>query len=175
MKKENGIKIYVNRLPQWFDLEDMVYRPLLLDILPKYVGYVTRFFGENRILTKLCSLIMKGISKLTAIFGENKLLTPISKFSVTASGLVSRAAADSVDVGTLLLRKTVFRDLTPEGKMQKKELEGDKALVVQRKAAIRKGIATATDRITSGFSFALLVASLGVCIILGILLYSYFK
>lgn len=151
MKKENGTKIYVNRLPEWFDLEDLVYRPVLLKALPTAVGFVTR------------------------IFGENKVLTPVCKFVVTASGVCARAAADSLDAVTLALRKTVFRDLDSDGKRQHKTLDRRESLKADKKAAIHEGIADATDRITSGFSFALLIACFGVCVILAVVLYNYFK
>ncbi len=136
MREENGVRVYVDRLPKRFDLENMVYRPLLLDILPKYLGSVTRIFGENRVLTRLCGLVMKAVSRVTAVFGENRLLTPVCGFVMKAAAKVTAVfgenkllapcgevrhrrpgahlprAADSVDVGTLALRKTVFRDLT---------------------------------------------------------------
>lgn len=150
MKKENGIKIYVNRLPKWFDLEELIYRPLLLNILPKAVGFVTR------------------------IFGENKLFIPLSKICVTISGLCARVAAYSVDLATLAMRKTVFRDLTADGTFQRKELVGAEKHRAEHKAAVREGIADATERITTGFSFALLLVCFGVCVILGVLLYTYF-
>jgi len=116
MKKEDGVKVYVNRLPAWFDLEDMVYRPLLTKILPNSVGTVIRLFGENRLLTPLCRLWMRAASYVTGIFGENKVLAPVCRFAVSASGICARAAADSLDAVTLLLRKTVFKDLAPNGK-----------------------------------------------------------
>ena len=53
-------------------------------------------------------------------------------------------------------------------------LDNEETLRAERKAAVHEGIADATDRITTGFSFALLVACFGVCIILAVVLYSYF-
>ncbi len=151
MKKENGVKIYVNRMPEWFDLEDMVYRPLLLKVLPNAVGFVTRFFGENKVLTPVCKLV------------------------VDAFGVCARVASDSLDAVTLVLKKTVFRELDKDGKRQHKYRERAASLRADRRAAIREGIADATDHITSGFSFALLIACFGVCVILAVVLYNYFK
>lgn len=39
MRKEGSVRIYVNRLPRWLDLENMIYRPVLLRALP-FVGGV---------------------------------------------------------------------------------------------------------------------------------------
>ena len=45
MKEEgDGGHKYVNRLPAWFDLENGVYRPLLLTIIPAVLGFLCRVF-----------------------------------------------------------------------------------------------------------------------------------
>lgn len=45
MKDEkSGEQLYVNRLPSWFDLENGVYRPLILKIIPAILGCVCRIF-----------------------------------------------------------------------------------------------------------------------------------
>lgn len=41
-EKGSGEQIYVNRLPAWLDLEDRVYRPLLLRVIPAALGFVCR-------------------------------------------------------------------------------------------------------------------------------------
>lgn len=52
MKKEscgeNGMmsKYYVNRMPAWMDLENIIYRPLLLRILPFTFGMICRFLDS---------------------------------------------------------------------------------------------------------------------------------
>lgn len=52
MKKEhsdkNGaaVKYYVNRIPAWMDLENSIYRPLLLQILPFFFGMICRFLDS---------------------------------------------------------------------------------------------------------------------------------
>ncbi|MDO4483191.1 MAG: proton-conducting transporter membrane subunit, partial [Clostridia bacterium] len=46
MKKENGIRVYVDRKPEWFDLENGVYRPVLLKLLPGILGGVVAIIGE---------------------------------------------------------------------------------------------------------------------------------
>lgn len=41
-KNERRQKTYINRLPVWMDLENMIYRPLLLHILPFTFGIICR-------------------------------------------------------------------------------------------------------------------------------------
>ena len=60
-------KIYADLWPKWLDLEDLVYRPVLLTILPAIGGAFASFFAENRILRPLCLLILK-IGGLAAQF-----------------------------------------------------------------------------------------------------------
>ena len=47
MKKEAGEKVYVNRWPEWLDLENLIYRPLLLKWLPVVFGTICRFFSDT--------------------------------------------------------------------------------------------------------------------------------
>ena len=47
MKKEDDVKVYVDRWPAWLDLENLVYRPLLLKWLPVVFGTICRFFSDT--------------------------------------------------------------------------------------------------------------------------------
>ena len=58
---------YLDRWPQWLDLEDLVYRPLLLKILPAIGGTAASVFAENKLLRPLCLFILK-FSGLAAQF-----------------------------------------------------------------------------------------------------------
>lgn len=48
MKKEfgGGEKYYINRMPVWLDLENLIYRPVLLKILPFALGVLCRFLDS---------------------------------------------------------------------------------------------------------------------------------
>ena len=59
MKEEKGRKVYANRWPKVLDLEELVYRPLLLKVLPGL------FAG-----------IFKGAIKLTEIIWSFMILVP---------------------------------------------------------------------------------------------------
>lgn len=50
---------YLNRWPEKLDLEELIYRPLILDILPGFFGKLSAIFGENRILKPVCTAILR--------------------------------------------------------------------------------------------------------------------
>ncbi len=138
MRRENGVRVYVNRWPKWLDLEELLYRPLLLRWLPGILYPIARLFGENRVLTPLSERILRASGAAAAMFGENRVLTPLSERILRASGdaaamfgenrvlgplwdgtkrffgVLAHAFSDSLDALVLLLRKTAYRDLTPE-------------------------------------------------------------
>ena len=83
---------YVNRWPGWLDLEERLYRPLLLKVLPGILG------GICKLLDKFVDLFAAILTKVGAgIAGVLDILT------------------DSVVV---LLRKTVYRDSTQHGELE---------------------------------------------------------
>ena len=46
MKKVDGVRVYVNRWPQWLDLEELLYRPLLTKWLPGIAVFFTRVLAD---------------------------------------------------------------------------------------------------------------------------------
>lgn len=46
MRKENGVRVYIDRWPARLDLENGLYRPVMLTILPQAATLVTRFLAE---------------------------------------------------------------------------------------------------------------------------------
>ena len=45
-RKENGEREYINVWPQWLDLEELIYRPVLLGILPVILGVLCRILDS---------------------------------------------------------------------------------------------------------------------------------
>lgn len=45
-KQKDGTKVYVNAWPEWLDLEKLLYRPLLLTILPTLFGVLCRILDS---------------------------------------------------------------------------------------------------------------------------------
>lgn len=83
---------YVNRWPEWLDLEEKFYRPLLLTILPGVFGW-------------LCSLLDKIMDILTGI---------LPKIGAGVAGVLD-ILTDGVVV---LLRNTVYRDSRQHGELE---------------------------------------------------------
>lgn len=155
--RENGN--YVNRWPEKLDLEDRVYRPVLLKLLPDSFGALAALFGENRLTAPLCRGILslgkrlaalfgenrlteplaRGLSalgsRLGALFGENRLSIPLSLGAFRFGKLLSHACSDSLDALVLLLRRTLLR--------QSPEPQEDKALAAP---AYRLGAALGRKR-----------------------------
>lgn len=151
---------YVDRWPEKLDLENLLYRPLLLKWLPGVFG------------------------KISALFGENKLTAPLAKITLRISGILGRVFCDLPDALVLLLAKTVYRP-TPESSDDKvyasmayrlgkdidilaihqgKEQEGGRHyahLVYRSLETIRK----TTARITGNLSFALLMLCAAICVV----------
>ena len=56
MKKEAGKRIYVNRLPEWFDLEKNIYQPVMLGLLPFIGGFFCRVLDK---MTDFFALVLR--------------------------------------------------------------------------------------------------------------------
>ena len=83
---------YVNRWPRWLDLEEGIYRPLVLVVLPGICG-------------RICNLLDRFMDVLAAI---------LPKVGAGIAGLL-----DILTDGTvLLLRKTIYRDSPQQGELE---------------------------------------------------------
>ena len=92
IKQADGKKNYVNRWPAWIDLEEYLYRPLLMKILPGIFGFVCKFLDN---LFDILQKIAVGLGALAA--GILNILT---------DGIV------------VFLRKTVYRDSQDHGELE---------------------------------------------------------
>lgn len=78
MKKKDGSLVYVNRWNRYWDLENAVYRPLMLKILPMVFGVVCRIFDS--LVDGLVVLLRKTVykdSKLPHELEEGTYLTHV--------------------------------------------------------------------------------------------------
>lgn len=93
---EDGVQNYSNRLPAWFDLENCVYRPLLLTILPAVFGFLCR----------ICDTLVDGILLLLrrTVYRESPL--PYEREEGT---VLTDLAGSTADFFHNLLNKTVRR------------------------------------------------------------------
>lgn len=75
-KKESGKKAYVDFWPQWLDLENLVYRPLLLTILPFVFGVFCRILDS--LVDGIVVLLRKTIYKDSPLPHELEEGTPLT-------------------------------------------------------------------------------------------------
>lgn len=87
-KDENGVTRYVNRWSKYFDLEDYIYRPILLGFLPAVCGF-------------FCSILDHIVDVIVKI--------------LPMAGNVQAGFFDTVTDGLIVfLRKTIYRDSPQE-------------------------------------------------------------
>ena len=117
---------YVNRWNPRLDLEELVYRPLLLRILPGIVGWFCALFGENRILGAPVRAFVRSSGDYEGapggrdylglggyLTGSNRFSEPIARGFFRVVQIFSHALLELPDALVLVLRKTVYRD-SPE-------------------------------------------------------------
>ncbi len=166
MKKVGTVLRYVNRWPQALDLEELVYRPLLLKVLPAIFG-------------GLCLAL------------DHYLVDAVVKGFLAIGTFLSRALDSLVDGLIRLLRRTTHRPLPPP----REALDSDPVAhlvggILDRAAGFFRKTPKAgsiTDRlvedeerakgtlrlIQESFSYGLLLACIGLCLTLGYLLLSF--
>lgn len=148
---------YLNRWPKVLDLENTVYRPILLTVLPGVLGVVAKGFSN------LPDLIFRG---LPWIFG-----------------FVLRFLCDLPDRALVLLRKSFFREVKPKISIHKGSILSETLGHVANRlthtnrfvmyyGSMEKWMRETISEIGSGFSFALLLTCLGLCVtLIGLLLF----
>ena len=91
-RQDDGTKIYVNRWPAWLDLEERIYRPLLLKVLPGLFGGI-------------CGLLDRMMDVAASI--------------CTKLGMIVAGILDILSDGVVVvLRKTVYRDSPHRGELE---------------------------------------------------------
>lgn len=161
MEKKESVRVYVNRWPQWLDLEEKVYRPLVCKVLPA-IGY---FFSH--ILDKLldCRLtlvtlpsIVTAFTRLfdqlidsTALFLRRTFLRHLSRRKAPPVGnRVTWALGTALNGCAMLLNKTIRR---------RRPIQTD---YVASLAAWRDEMGDTGRRITRSVSFGLLLLCVGL-------------
>ncbi len=97
MKKENGRRVYVNRIPAWLDLEESIYRPLVLYAIP----FVLAFFS------RICDTAVDGTTRVlrATVFAPRK-----RKMSIWVGTRVTHMLGTAMDAVVALLNKTIFHN-----------------------------------------------------------------
>ncbi len=181
---------YLSRWPVWLDLENRLYRPLVVRILPALGGFVAgccNRFVENPLLMKLLPNAVTACTRACEHIVDNPLLTNRVPKAVTACTRALENAPDALVVG---LRHSMLR----------KEKESDHSLTlgdqwllasgdrqnrfeaflnrfrpqsakkptdhVARLFSIQKEARRLDFRYSRSFSFGLLMLSIGLCAVL---------
>ena len=84
--------VYVNRWPEWLDLEELLYRPLILKVLPAVLGTI-------------CAIADKSVDVIAGL---------LPKIGGVIAGIMD-ILADGIVV---LLRKTIYRDSPQRGELE---------------------------------------------------------
>ena len=118
MKKEGGRRVYVNRIPVWMDLEESVYRPVLLRLIPAIVTPFCRLLdclmdkmrGVAFVLAlvgRVCDTFVDGIVSLlqATIFAPRK-----RKMSIWVGTKVTHMLGTVMDGIIAVLNKTLFHN-----------------------------------------------------------------
>lgn len=151
---------YVNRWPEKLDLENLLYRPLLLKWLPGICGRFSALFGEN----KLTGPAAKGVLRIGGILGRLLCDLPDALVLLLAKSVYHPAPESSDDKVYTSMAYRLGKDIDILAIRQGKELRGGRHyahLVYRSLETIKK----TTDRITGNLSFALLMLCAAICIV----------
>ena len=101
----------IDRWPGKLDLENLIYRPLLLRILPCVFGAFASLFGENRVTGRLGKGLVALGGRIAVLFGENRVSSPVGRSLLHGAKTLMHAVSDSLDGFVLVLRRSLFRPL----------------------------------------------------------------
>ena len=175
-KKTGG---YPDLWPEKLDLEDRVYRPLLLGILPRLGGAVFGVFARfpEKVFETLP--LAGGAAAGVLAWIPEKLFGA----AFLGGGAALKGLSELPDRVFLFTRKTVLREKKAKTHPRQGTLLTEAVGRTAEKLTRRKGATVALEKMESrireelsevgaGFSFALLLAALGLCaMLLGLLLF----
>lgn len=167
-RSDGGEAVYADRLPSWLDLENLLYRPLLLRILPGICGSVCGFIDRY--------LVSAAVTVFLAV-----------------SSVVCRAMDSLVDGLILLARKTTHRQLPGTAKIRENDRlacvlgsmadeaaawkrrwgrkeKADRTSAIPRFIEAEEELKRTGKLVEESFSFGLMLFCIGLCLTLGYLL-----
>lgn len=147
-RNEQGVRVYADAWPKWMDLEELIYRPLLLRLLPFLFGVVCRVF--DRLADGIVTLLKR------TVFAPRKVRLP-APVGTRMTYMIGTLLDDFV----IFLNRTLFR---------KKPI---RVSFVNLFAVGKKEVDQTTRLITRSVSFGLLMFCIGFCLTLIYLLFYY--
>ncbi|MCQ2770206.1 MAG: complex I subunit 5 family protein [Clostridia bacterium] len=180
---------YINIWPEKLDIEELIYRPLLLKVLPNFFGYISAIFGENKVSGYVSKKILSISESIGELFGENKVTSYASKKLLRFFGILGRFICDIPDALVFALKKTVYRPITKHNDdkvtsalsyrlgndvdkiaiHEGKEKAGSKHYAHLFYTSLKTFTET-TNRIMGNLSFALLMLVIAICIVFAYML-----
>ena len=163
MKKVDGVRVYVNRWPAWLDLENGVYRPVLMNFLPNVLGAVTKFIAhipESFAVVKIIPGLIVGAVRFVCELPENIVMflrkTAFRKRQKRSAppvgNRITYTCGKALNGLAGALNATVLR---------KKPMRTDFEYVLD---ASWREVTQGTHRITASMSFGLLLMCIGLFI-----------
>jgi hydrogenase-4 component B len=148
-KQADGSREYVNRWWKYFDLEDYIYRPVLLSFLPAVFGAICLVL--DRLVDILVVVLRKTIYKDSRIYKE-----------MDEGNTVTLALGKMLNKGEALLNKTIWRNKT-----KKRDF---KHLLAMKYTSFKENLGF----IERSLSYGLILFCLGLCAVLIYLLVAAF-
>ena len=142
-----------------FDLEEQVYRPLLLKWIPAVFGAPARWLGENVLLSRLP---LTAPRELARTMDENTALHGLTDVLVFLGVVFGRLLDSSLDALTLLLRRTALRE---ERVRDERRVLGGRKL-----GTLNRATALALSQVLDNFSFAMMMVCAGIILVFAALL-----
>ena len=171
-RKPDGKKYYVNRWPQWIDLEEKLYRPLMLKVLPGIFGFLCgildRIFDTSVKVLRATGALVAGILDIlldaVVVLLRNTFYRDSYDWGELEEGnAMTHVIGVSLNVLEELLNRTIWKDHE-----HKKDLEH---WFVLKYAAFKEN-ATVIGR---SLSYGLVIFCIGLCATLIYLLVVAFR
>ena len=176
---------YLDRWPAEMDLEDRIYRPVLLTVLPEVFGRIAALFGENRLTGAAAKGLLLAGSRIAALFGENRVTAKLAYGLYRTGEILGHALSDMTDGLVWVLQRTVFRPdkrnyeersshtyvyrigMSIDRYREKHGRSGPEELSFARLfERIRMSLEHATHNLTDTMSFALLMLCIAICAVM---------
>lgn len=162
---------YVNRWPVWLDLENLVYRPVLLGFLPSVCGFFCQILdqylpsGFVKVFLAVSAVVCRCMDHLAD--GIIVLARKTTHRQTTASR--RRVVSDRMAYALGLLCDDCIRVLNKTVR-RKRPIQNS---TIPRLMELEEKVVTTNRLIGSSMSFGLMLVCVGLCLTLGYLLYSY--
>ena len=168
MRKEMGVRVYVNLWPEWFDIEDGVYRPLIAKLFD-LGGAFAQIGNEQKLEEKVYWPALRCLSFTGAVvakaFGDvmdtiallfTKTVLAMGRYTdkIRVGNFVTDTMGGFADWLAELLNRTVMRS-------QPKEHHFTGTM-----AGLWDGMLHAVRRVTHTMSYGLLLFGLGLCVMI---------